>query len=255
MRCHLRKEHHIFPLLRAKVDQAPLLDKASPQPYIQTTSDQELWTIPQEDPAHPTIVPNLLTPSHCDNGSSLISHLRCPQPKTRHFSGSPLPNASFSRTSSTWPQTAGSRTRGASEHVGALSPCNTPPSTSSASMEQGAHDGGAGWVQRHAPPSKSPQTPSCRKAATTLKKRSPIGKDVGGLTAPLLQFWWTHPTLPSSTPIPPPRPSRHNTGTTLSCRPSTSTPQLRPRRHALCSTHQFGHCSPHPHRLLRPHVA
>src|SRR5712671_7255397 len=70
---HLLKEHHIFPLLRAKVDQAPLLDKVSPQLYIQTTSDQELWTIPQEDPAHPTIVPNPLTLNHCDNGTSLIS--------------------------------------------------------------------------------------------------------------------------------------------------------------------------------------
>src|SRR5712672_2380081 len=133
MRCHLRKEHHIFPLLRAKVDQAPLLDKASPQPYIQTTSDQELWTTPQEDPAHPTIVPNLLTPTHCDNGPSLMSHLRSPRPKTRHFSRSPLPNASSAKTCGTWTQTARSRTRGAGGRVGVWSHRYTPPSTSSAS--------------------------------------------------------------------------------------------------------------------------
>src|SRR5712675_1326522 len=107
-----------------------------------------------------------------------MSHPRSPRPKTRHFSGSPLPNASFARTSDTWPQTARSRTRGASERVGALSRCYTPPSTSSASTEQGAHDGGAGRDQRHVPPSKNPQTPSCRETATALEERSPMGKDV-----------------------------------------------------------------------------
>src|SRR5712672_4189690 len=126
--------------------------------------------------------------------------------------------------SDTWPQTARSRTRGASERVGALSRRYTPPSTSSASMEQGGHDGGAGRDQRHVPPSKNPQTPSCRKTATALEERSPMGKDVGGLTAPLLQFWWTPPPLPPSTPVPPPPPTRPHTGTTSNCKPSVSSP-------------------------------
>src|SRR5712672_4523333 len=134
MRCHLPKEHHIFPLLRARVDQAPLLDKVSPQPYIQTTSDQGLWTIPQEDPAHPTIVPNPSTPNHCDNGTSLISRLRIPQKKTPHFSASYHPSATFAAMSGTPNWTASSPTNVARGLGGASSHGATHTSNSSACL-------------------------------------------------------------------------------------------------------------------------
>ena len=146
IRCHLPKERHIFPLLRARVDQAPLLDKVSPQPYIQTTSDQGLWTIPQEDPAHPTIVPNPLTLNHCDNGTSLISRLRIPQKKTPHFSDTRHPGATSAATSGMSSRIASSLTNDARGLGGASSHGATRTSNSSARLEQRGGGGRPLWV-------------------------------------------------------------------------------------------------------------
>src|SRR5712672_64467 len=141
MRCHLPKEHHIFPLLRARVDQAPLLDKVSPQPYIQTTSDQELWTILQEDPAHPTIVPNPSTPNHYDNGTSLISRLRNPQKKTSHFSASHHPGVTSAETSGTPRRTVSNPTNVAKGIGDASSHGATRTSNRSDRLERKEEDG------------------------------------------------------------------------------------------------------------------
>src|SRR5712672_770248 len=229
MRCHLPKEHHIFPLLRARVDQAPLLDKVSPQPYIQTTSDQGLWTIPQEDPAHPTIVPNPLTLNHCDNGTSLISRLRIPQKKTPHFSDSRHPGATSAATSGTSSRIASSLTNDARGLGSASSHSATRTSNSSARLEQ---RGGGGRPPRGDCGTRSQKTTCPLPNYGISWWRMPLmltptmtGKGVSmPITHHLLKGPPTQKTPSSSTPAPPRRVKPPHTWTTSSCKPSTFSP-------------------------------
>src|SRR5712675_39010 len=95
----------------------------------------------QEDPAHPTIVPNPSTPNHYDNGSSLISRLRNPQKETSHLSTLHHPGATSAATSGTPRWTVSSPTYVAKGIGGALSHGATRTSNSSARLERREEDG------------------------------------------------------------------------------------------------------------------
>src|SRR5712671_494320 len=112
---------------------------------MQTTLDQELWTILKEDPAQSTIDPNPLTPNHCDNGSSLISRLQNPQKKTSHFSASHHPGVTSAVTSDTPRRTVSNPTNVAKEIGGASSHGATRTSNSSARLERRGEDGRPPW--------------------------------------------------------------------------------------------------------------
>src|SRR5712672_2027677 len=102
---------------------------------MQTTLDQELWTILQEDPVHSTIVPNPLTPNHYDNGTSLISRLQNPQKETSHFSASHHPGVTSAATSGTPRRTVSNPTNIARGIDDASSHSATRTSNSSAHLE------------------------------------------------------------------------------------------------------------------------
>src|SRR5712671_4241868 len=108
---------------------------------MQTTLDQELWTILQEDPAHSTIVPNPLTPNHYDNGTSLISRLRKPQKETSHFSASHRPGVTSAATSDTPRRTVSNPTYVAKGIGDVSSHGATRTSNSSARLERKGGDG------------------------------------------------------------------------------------------------------------------
>src|SRR5712675_1872317 len=108
---------------------------------MQTTLDQALWTMLQEDPVHSTIIPNPLTPNHYDNGTSLISRLRNPQKKTSHFSASHSPGVTSAATSDTPKRTVSNPTNVAKGIGGASSHGATRTSNSSASLERKEKDG------------------------------------------------------------------------------------------------------------------
>src|SRR5712671_1816716 len=95
----------------------------------------------QEDPAHPTIVPNPLTPNHYDNGTSLISRLQNPQKKTSHFSASHHPGVTSAVTSGTPRRTVSNPTSVAKEIGDASSHGATPTSNSSVRLERKGKDG------------------------------------------------------------------------------------------------------------------
>src|SRR5712671_1803190 len=95
----------------------------------------------QEDPAHPTIVPNPPTPNHYDNGSSLVSRLQNHQKKTSHFSASHHPGVTSAATSDTPRRTVSNPTNVAKGIGDASSHGVTRTSNNSAHLERKGEDG------------------------------------------------------------------------------------------------------------------